>query len=88
MLINGLRVVVLQCPPLLKGHFGVLAHLGEHRTCNAKAVGAEPTDSTNKRIVRSDVESSAGLLYSIRESELCASRRLIEDSRDKRKNAG
>lgn len=26
--------------------FGVLAHLGEHRVCNAKVVGSRPTDST------------------------------------------
>lgn len=29
-----------------KFHYGVLAHLGERRICNAEAVGAEPTSST------------------------------------------
>ena len=49
--LERIKIEILKCEILCanchrKFHHGVIAHSGERRTCNAEAVGAEPTNST------------------------------------------
>ena len=46
--ISNLKVLCVWCHALhTRGIIGRVAHLGERRTCNAEAAGAEPVSSTN-----------------------------------------
>lgn len=57
-------------PAVTAAVFYPLSSTVEQRADYSQVGDSNSSGDTNKRIVRSDVESSAGLLYSIRESEL------------------